>query len=90
MKKRDGEEIKKNKMPGRPPRAPENKMSRSVRSMVTPGVAEALEAVAAEHGITLSDAHRLALFEFLKANGKMDRTLLRDASWDSLRLLGII
>jgi hypothetical protein len=78
------------RMPGRPPKAPKDKVGKSVRCLVTAGVQSALEVAGKELALNTSDYMRLAIYRQLESDGKLSDEIKKDATWDSLRLAGLI
>ena len=78
------------KMPGRPPRNPNNKVGQSVRCMTTIGVKNALIDAGRKRGTNPSDTLRLAIYRLLEHEGLLSSDLKKDTTWDELRKLGLI
>ena len=76
------------KITGRPPKKPANKVGKSVRCLVTPGVRKAVEAGMQLHGIEISDYLRLALYRQLEKDGLLDKALERDSTFELLKGIG--
>jgi hypothetical protein len=80
---------------GRPPKEPKDKLSKSVRCLVSPPVASTLCAAAELHGIAMptrgvvpSDVLRLYIVHGLQKDG-IDVNI-DDATFESLRQLGLV
>ncbi len=86
----DDSVIPEYRMPGRPPRSPKNKVGTPVRALTTIRVSNAIDAVANDHAITRSNMLRLAIYRYLEARGLMDEEMRKDATWDDLRLAGLV
>ncbi len=76
--------------PGRPPKAPEDKIGRPVRCLITDQVFQVLVEEGQERQVSQSDYLRLALYRQLEREGKMTDDLRRDATWDALRHSGLV
>jgi hypothetical protein len=76
--------------PGRPPKAPEDKIGRPVRCLITENVFHVLSNGGDNHQASQSDYLRLALYHELERDGKMTEELRKDATWDALRRSGLI
>ncbi len=76
--------------PGRPPKAPEDKIGRPVRCLITDQVFRVLVEEGHDREVSQSDYLRLALYRQLEKEGKMTDDLRRDATWDALRRTGLI
>ncbi len=77
-------------MPGRPPRAPRNKVGIPVRCLVTIGVQQKIEEAAKAKGINISDFLRLCIYKHLESTNQLTDELRKDATWDTLRGFGIL
>ncbi len=76
--------------PGRPPKAPEDKIGRPVRCLITKNVFDVVSERGQDRQVSQSDYLRLALFRQLEREGKMTEDLRKDATWDALRRHGLI
>ncbi len=83
-------ELRGKRSPGRPPKAPEDKIGRPVRCLITKYVFEVVSERGQERQVSQSDYLRLALFRQLEREGKMTEDLRKDATWDALRRAGLI
>ncbi len=76
--------------PGRPPKAPEDKIGRPVRCLITDRIFHVLNDEGESQQVSQSDYLRLALYRQLEHDGKMTEDLRRDATWDALRRSGLV
>ncbi len=86
----DDSKIPEYRMPGRPPRSPKNKVGTPIRALTTIRVSNAIDALANEHAVTRSNLLRLAIYRYLEAKGMMNEEMRKDATWDDLRLEGLV
>lgn len=78
------------RLPGRPPKNPDNVIRTPIRFLTTRRVESAVYRLCEKHGLNPSDLLRLALYRYFEAEGALDTTLRKDATWDTLREQGMI
>lgn len=81
----------KNRKPGRPPLAPENKVDHHQRFLTTGRISQLIQDEVVNERLTMSDVLRLALYQYLVskhgAGYPMDMESLRyDPTFENLRL----
>jgi hypothetical protein len=87
----DDKNVPEYRMPGRPPRSPRNKVGTPMRFLSTNGIAIRLQKGAEIHGVSLSNYLRLGVYRQMEADGLLDTEEARkDATWDDLRIAGLV
>lgn len=78
--------------PGRPPKHPQDKINIPIRCLTTFRMARKInQAAGSLRHITLSNYLRLALYNQLKSDGLLvNEDDLKDATWNDLRLAGLV
>jgi hypothetical protein len=78
--------------PGRPPKHPKDKINIPIRCLTTMRMARKIDqAAGAVRHTSLSNYLRLALYNQLKSDGLLvNEEDLKDATWNDLRLAGLV